>query len=138
MRMGPLTYLLPLYSPLCLIEEVAILDHLCDGRLDVGVGRGVSAFELNYHNVDVDTSREVFRETLDILINGLTHDWLNHEGTHYTYTKVPMELHSQQQPHPADLVSVVQYHRLHIFRRDGLPLHDARRRTIGGGMHRRL
>ena len=100
MRMGSLTYLLPLYSPLCLIEEVAILDHLCDGRLDVGVGRGVSAFELNYHNVDVDTSREVFRETLDILINGLTHDWLNHEGTHYIYTKVPMELHSQQQPHP--------------------------------------
>ena len=26
-RLGALTYLLPLYSPLCLIEELAILDH---------------------------------------------------------------------------------------------------------------
>jgi alkanesulfonate monooxygenase SsuD/methylene tetrahydromethanopterin reductase-like flavin-dependent oxidoreductase (luciferase family) len=48
MRLGPLVYLLPLYSPLRLIEEICILDHLSHGRLDVGVGRGVSPFELNY------------------------------------------------------------------------------------------
>jgi len=47
LRLGPLCYLLPLYSPLRLIEEIGILDHLCHGRLDVGVGRGVSPFELN-------------------------------------------------------------------------------------------
>ena len=47
LRIGPLCYLLPLYSPLRLIEEIAILDQLSNGRLDVGVGRGVSPFELN-------------------------------------------------------------------------------------------
>src|SRR5262245_42398883 len=46
LRLGPLVYLLPLYSPLRLIEEIAMLDHLSHGRLDVGVGRGVSPFEL--------------------------------------------------------------------------------------------
>ena len=35
-RIGPLVYLLPLYSPLRLIEEIAMLDHLCHGRLEVG------------------------------------------------------------------------------------------------------
>jgi alkanesulfonate monooxygenase SsuD/methylene tetrahydromethanopterin reductase-like flavin-dependent oxidoreductase (luciferase family) len=40
MRLGPLVYLLPLYSPLRLIEEIAMLDHLSHGRLDVGIGRG--------------------------------------------------------------------------------------------------
>jgi alkanesulfonate monooxygenase SsuD/methylene tetrahydromethanopterin reductase-like flavin-dependent oxidoreductase (luciferase family) len=45
MRLGPLVYLLPLYSPLRLIEEICMLDHLSHGRLDVGVGRGVSPFE---------------------------------------------------------------------------------------------
>src|SRR3954468_5881171 len=49
MRLGPLTYLLPLYSPLRLVEEIAMLDHLSHGRLDVGIGRGVSPFELNFH-----------------------------------------------------------------------------------------
>jgi alkanesulfonate monooxygenase SsuD/methylene tetrahydromethanopterin reductase-like flavin-dependent oxidoreductase (luciferase family) len=39
MRLGPLVYLLPLYSPLRLIEEICMLDHLSYGRLDVGVGR---------------------------------------------------------------------------------------------------
>src|SRR6201987_4434704 len=48
MRLGPLVYLLPLYSPLRLIEEIAMLDHLSYGRLDVGVGRRVSAQELTY------------------------------------------------------------------------------------------
>jgi alkanesulfonate monooxygenase SsuD/methylene tetrahydromethanopterin reductase-like flavin-dependent oxidoreductase (luciferase family) len=44
MRLGPLVYLLPLYSPLRLIEEIAILDQLSHGRLDVGIGRGVSPY----------------------------------------------------------------------------------------------
>lgn len=99
-RLGALTYLLPLYSPLCLIEELSMLDHLSHGRLDLGVGRGVSAFELNYHNVDVKTSREVFQEVLDILKKGFTSDRLNHEGKHYTYKNVPMELKPLQKPYP--------------------------------------
>jgi len=99
-RLGALTYLLPLYSPLCLIEELSILDHLSHGRLDLGVGRGVSAFELNYHNVDVKTSREVFQEVLDILKKGFTSERLNHEGKHFTYKNVPMELKPMQKPYP--------------------------------------
>jgi luciferase family oxidoreductase group 1 len=99
-RLGALTYLLPLYSPLCLIEELSILDHLTHGRLDLGVGRGVSAFELNYHNVDVKTSREVFQEVLDILKAGFTSDRLDHQGKHFTYKNVPMELKPMQKPYP--------------------------------------
>src|ERR1700680_3890942 len=33
MRLGPLVYLLPLYSPLRMIEEICMLDHLSHGRL---------------------------------------------------------------------------------------------------------
>src|SRR4029450_11973265 len=52
MRLGPLVYLLPLYHPLRLIEEVCMLDHLSGGRLDLGVGRGVSPYEVGYHGLD--------------------------------------------------------------------------------------
>jgi alkanesulfonate monooxygenase SsuD/methylene tetrahydromethanopterin reductase-like flavin-dependent oxidoreductase (luciferase family) len=99
-RLGPLVYLLPLYSPLRLIEEVCILDHLSHGRLEVGIGRGVSPFELNYHNVDTETSREVFVEAFEALTNGLTHPRLDHSGKRFSYRNVPMELAPLQQPHP--------------------------------------
>ena len=99
-RLGPLCYLLPLYSPLRLIEEISILDQLSHGRLDVGVGRGVSPFELNYHNVDPKTSVEIFLEALETIKYGLSHEKLNHKGKHYKYTDVPMELRPLQKPLP--------------------------------------
>lgn len=99
-RLGPLTYLLPLYSPLRLIEEVGMFDHLSNGRMEIGVGRGVSPFELNYHNVDPETGREVYQEALEVLLEGMTHDSLTYSGKHFNYKNVPMELRPLQQPHP--------------------------------------
>src|ERR1700694_3156731 len=72
MRLGPPVYLLPLYSPLRLIEEICILDHLSHGRLEVGVGRGVSPFELNFHKVAHDQSREIFMDAFACISAGLT------------------------------------------------------------------
>ncbi|MEX2454812.1 MAG: LLM class flavin-dependent oxidoreductase [Rhodospirillaceae bacterium] len=99
-RLGPLTYLLPLYSPLRLIEEIGMFDHLSNGRMELGVGRGVSPFELNYHNVDPETGREVYAEALEVLIEGMTHESLTYEGRHFNYRNVPMELRPLQEPHP--------------------------------------
>jgi len=100
MRLGPLVYLLPLYSPLRLIEEICMLDHLSRGRLDIGVGRGVSPFELNFHKVAHDQSREIFMDAFACISAGLTSETLNHQGPHFTYTNVPMALRPLQAPHP--------------------------------------
>ena len=100
LRLGPMVYLLPLYSPLRLIEEICLLDQLSHGRLEVGVGRGVSPFELNHHNIDAETSREVFLDALEAVTHGLTHEKLEHAGKHFSYKGVPMELAPAQQPHP--------------------------------------
>lgn len=99
-RLGPLVYLLPLYSPLRLIEEVAILDQLSHGRLEVGVGRGVSPFELNFHKVNYEQSRAIFQDAFAVLREGLTQEKLSHSGPYFTYTDVPMELRALQTPHP--------------------------------------
>jgi alkanesulfonate monooxygenase SsuD/methylene tetrahydromethanopterin reductase-like flavin-dependent oxidoreductase (luciferase family) len=101
MRLGPLVYLLPLYSPLRLIEEICMLDHLSHGRLEVGVGRGVSPFELKYHKVDHDQSRDIFIDAFECISAGLTTDMLTYAGPHYSYDKVPIALRPLQQPHPA-------------------------------------
>ena len=48
-HMGPLVFLLPLYNPLRLVQEICMLDQISGGRFELGVGRGVSPFELAYH-----------------------------------------------------------------------------------------
>jgi alkanesulfonate monooxygenase SsuD/methylene tetrahydromethanopterin reductase-like flavin-dependent oxidoreductase (luciferase family) len=100
MRIGTLVYLLPLYSPLRLIEEICMLDHLSHGRLDVGVGRGVSPFELRYHKIEHDQSRDIFVDAFDCVTAGLQTDMLTHSGPHFQYADVPIALRPLQQPHP--------------------------------------
>ncbi len=99
-RLGPLVYLLTLYSPLRLAEEICMLDHLSHGRIDVGVGRGVSPYELKYHKVDHGQSREIFFDAFDCLSAALTAETLTYKGEHYTYENVPIALHPLQAPHP--------------------------------------
>jgi alkanesulfonate monooxygenase SsuD/methylene tetrahydromethanopterin reductase-like flavin-dependent oxidoreductase (luciferase family) len=99
-RLGPLVYLLPLYDPLRLIEEVSMLDQLSDGRLELGIGRGVSPYELRNFGVDPANSRTMFDEALSVLLAGLTQKRLSFAGTHYHYEDVPIELHPLQQPYP--------------------------------------
>jgi alkanesulfonate monooxygenase SsuD/methylene tetrahydromethanopterin reductase-like flavin-dependent oxidoreductase (luciferase family) len=101
MRLGPLVYLLPLYSPLRLIEEISMLDHLSNGRLEVGIGRGVSPFELKYHKVQHEDSRDIFIDAYKCLSAGLTTDALSYSGPYYKYDDVPIALRPLQRPHPA-------------------------------------
>src|SRR5947208_5856981 len=100
-RLGPLVFLLPLYSPLRLLGEICMLDHLSGGRLELGVGRGVSPYELGYHGLDPAASRAMFQEALAVLVTGLTHEQLTYEGKYYRYERVPMELQPRQRPYPA-------------------------------------
>ena len=99
-RLGPLVYLLPLYSPLRLIGEICMLDHLSGGRLEVGVGRGVSPYEVGYHGLDPARTRPMFLEALEVIVRGLTSGRLTYHGEHYRYDDVPMELAPLQRPYP--------------------------------------
>lgn len=100
LRLGSMVHLLPLYHPLRLIEEVCMLDQLSSGRLDLGVGRGVSPFELLHYGVDPLTARERFDETLDLLLRGLAGNGLTHEGRHHSFRDAPLVLEPLQRPHP--------------------------------------
>src|SRR2546425_1214206 len=99
-HLGPLVYLLPLYSPLRLIWEICMLDHLSGGRLEVGIGRGVSPYEVGYHGLDAARTRPMFLEALAVLIAGLTNDRLTYKGEYYQFDNVPMELTPVQRPYP--------------------------------------
>ncbi|HZO82442.1 MAG TPA: LLM class flavin-dependent oxidoreductase [Candidatus Binataceae bacterium] len=97
---GPLVYLLPLYNPIRLAEEICMLDQLSGGRMEVGVGRGVSPFELAYFNVPFLESREIFEEALDVIVAALRNERIAHRGEHYNVRGFPMELRPKQTPNP--------------------------------------
>src|SRR5262249_1020584 len=99
-RLGPCVYCLPLYHPLRLIEEVCMLDHLSRGRFEFGVGRGIVPYEMAYFNLHHLETEEIYREALEVILQGLTSDVLDHRGPRYTYRKVPMLLRPFHQPHP--------------------------------------
>src|SRR5437763_8486733 len=50
-RLATLAYLLPFYQPLRLMEEIAMMDQLSGGRLEVGLSRGASQFEMASYGV---------------------------------------------------------------------------------------
>lgn len=100
LRFGPLVYLLPLYHPLRLIEEICMLDHLSRGRFQLGVGRGISPFEVGYYGRDPAETPRIYAETLELLLQGLTQETLDFAGAFHRFRNVPMELRPLQKPHP--------------------------------------
>jgi len=44
-RLAPMTFIIPLYEPLRLAEEIAMIDQLSHGRLELGIGKGSSPIE---------------------------------------------------------------------------------------------
>lgn len=100
LRFGPMVYVLPLYQPLRLIEEICMLDQLSGGRLELGIGRGFSPFELAYFGVGHLESRGMFAEAREIVLSGLANKRLNFAGRYYHFIDVPMVLEPVQKPHP--------------------------------------
>ena len=99
-RMGPLAYALAFHNPMILAEEIAMLDHLTGGRLDLGVGRGISPWELSMFGVTHSESRDIFREAMEVILKYLTGDTVTHRGARWKFFDVPVEIKPLQKPFP--------------------------------------
>ncbi|MEM7114523.1 MAG: LLM class flavin-dependent oxidoreductase [Chloroflexota bacterium] len=99
-RVGSLVYLLPFHHPLRLLAEITTLDHLSDGRLEVGVGRGISPYEHKLWGLDPKKGRACFEETFAILLVALTSETLTFRGEFWDFDDVPIEQHPLQKPYP--------------------------------------
>jgi alkanesulfonate monooxygenase SsuD/methylene tetrahydromethanopterin reductase-like flavin-dependent oxidoreductase (luciferase family) len=100
LRLGALVYTLPQYHPLRLAEEICMLDHLSGGRLELGIGRGISPIELGFYGLSGEEARERFAEAHAVLIAALTSERLSFTGAHYRFDDVPMVMRPLQRPHP--------------------------------------
>ena len=100
-RLAALVYCLPYYEPYRLANEISMLDHMTGGRIEVGVGRGVSSIEAAFFGIsDVEESRAIYREALDIMLETFTSDELSFEGQHHSYSNFPLRVPPVQKPYP--------------------------------------
>ena len=77
-----------------------MLDQMSGGRLELGVGRGVSPFETKAYGLDFANTGEIYHEAFQLILKGLASDELTFEGKHYQFRNVPMILRPVQRPHP--------------------------------------
>ncbi|HEV2109456.1 MAG TPA: LLM class flavin-dependent oxidoreductase [Thermomicrobiales bacterium] len=67
LRLGVLAYTLPIHAPAALAEEIAVLDHLSVGRLEVGLGLGHRPEELVALGVDPNSRIAAYQERLAVM-----------------------------------------------------------------------
>jgi alkanesulfonate monooxygenase SsuD/methylene tetrahydromethanopterin reductase-like flavin-dependent oxidoreductase (luciferase family) len=99
LRLGNLVNVLPLYDPMRLAEECGMLDILTNGRLNVGLGRGVPRDDLK-HGLDRDTAQARFEEGVEIIMRSWTEDTFTYSGTAWNYVDIICRPRPLQQPHP--------------------------------------
>src|ERR1700689_1362528 len=109
LRIGTAVVVLPLNQPIRVAEEVAMVDVLSKGRVDVGVGSGYQRLEFAGFGVDLSESRARFAESLDVMIAAWTQDALKYDGKFYNWDgsdNLNVQPKPWQSPYPNIYVAV--------------------------------
>lgn len=100
LRLGALVYILPEYHPLRLIEEICMLDQMSGGRLEMGLGRGISPFEARNYGIDPAETRAIYEEYTQVLLKGLQTKAFSFKGEYYNAENLPLQIPPLQKPYP--------------------------------------
>jgi alkanesulfonate monooxygenase SsuD/methylene tetrahydromethanopterin reductase-like flavin-dependent oxidoreductase (luciferase family) len=100
LRFGPMAYLLPMYDPIRLIEEICVLDQWSGGRLELGLGRPASPHEAALYGLDMTEARGVAHEAIRVITSGLATGAVDFEGRHYRFKGVKLYHRPLQRPYP--------------------------------------
>tara|TARA_B100001250_G_scaffold311257_1_gene273185 strand:- start:761 stop:1927 length:1167 start_codon:yes stop_codon:yes gene_type:complete len=89
-RLGQACNVITFWNPIRLAEDIAALDQLSKGRVEVGIGRGVYGREAVHMNIDSDLkdqakNKRLFQETLSVMKKAWTEKFFSHKGEFYTY-----------------------------------------------------
>ena len=79
-KLGTAVLVLPWHDPMRLAEQITMLDTLSGGRMILGIGRGLARVEYEGFGVDMNTSRQLFIESAQALLEGLERGWLEFDG----------------------------------------------------------
>lgn len=99
LRLGCAVFVLPLHNPLLLAKGLATLDHLSEGRVEVGVGIGGKQ-RMPAFGVDPDGLATRFTEQIRLMQACWTEQEITFGGRFWRLEKAAMEPKPLQRPHP--------------------------------------
>ena len=99
-RVGTAVIVVPLHHPLVIAEEIATLDLLAGGRLDVGLGRGYQPYEFERFGLELESGRARWEESIDILLKALSGKPFSYDGKFFKIPETMVFPQPLQQPRP--------------------------------------
>ena len=101
LRIGPMGYIVPLYHPLRLVEEIAIVDQMLGGRMECGLVPGISAEYFKPFGLDYSFRKSPTLEFVDYMraAYGDKQPFSFHGDNHKTES-AEISVQPFQKPHP--------------------------------------
>lgn len=90
-KLGSMVVVLPWHDPLRVAEQIVMLDHMCGGRLILGLGRGTGKVEFDGFRGDMGEARQRFKESAEAIFSALETGVMEYEGDYVNQPRV--ELH---------------------------------------------
>jgi luciferase family oxidoreductase group 1 len=100
LRVGTAVIVVPLHHPLVIAEEIATLDLLAGGRVDIGLGRGYQHYEFERLGLELDSARTRWEESIDIILKALQGEPFSYAGKLFKIPETTIFPQPLQQPHP--------------------------------------
>jgi alkanesulfonate monooxygenase SsuD/methylene tetrahydromethanopterin reductase-like flavin-dependent oxidoreductase (luciferase family) len=121
LRLGMGVSLIPLHHPVDLAEQLAVVDVLSGGRLDVGVGRGGTLQDYQTFKSDRDESRLRVEEGIALMRQCWSGQPFDFQGRFHSAEQLHVRPRPLQQPHPPLFVATNSEDSVLSAARLGLP-----------------
>ena len=89
MIIRPNVLLAPLYEPVKLAEDLAVLQYLCQGRLEVVIGAGYRPYEFQMFGKRREDRKALYMDVFDVLHKAWSGKSFEYQGRDVTVTPVP-------------------------------------------------
>jgi luciferase family oxidoreductase group 1 len=100
LRVGTAVIVVPLHHPLVIAEEIATLDLLAGGRVDIGLGRGYQHYEFERLGLELDSARARWEESVDIILKAFSGEPFTYDGKIFKIPETTIFPQPFQKPHP--------------------------------------
>ena len=122
LRLGTAIVQLPLAHPLRIAEEIATLDVLSAGRVELGIGRGGNPYHFGAFGVPLAESRQRFVESYRFIRSAFSEERFSFKGEHFSVEQLALVPRPHQPGGPRIHVAANSIETASWAGSEGLPL----------------
>lgn len=122
LRVGTAVALSPLYHPVQLAEQAAILDQMSGGRFDLGIGRGGYKLDFDVFGETVERWESEVFSTAEVLLNVWTSEFATSIRAPWTFESLRVNPRPRTLPHPPLFIASGGGESLTLAARNRLPI----------------